>query len=300
MNGLKLLICLVVAGGVFAAGLHTNADNSEAQTNPILMNTCLITNNVGHLVKFYESVLGIKAQRSGDEYAEFRTGVGVLAIFSAEAQEKYIPGSGEAARNRSAILEFKVADVDHEYARLQPLVKTWAKRPTTQPWGTRSVYFRDPDGNLVNFYMPAKKKAQMKEREQMEQTINALRAAYAAFNKGDIGAAVEPLDAQIEWTEPGEFPGGGTYHGREGARQYLAQSRAAWADVISEPEQFIPAGDWIVVFVYVRLLAKNSNEWQEARIADVYTFRNSKAIQMQAFADQQEALRWAGAEVASQ
>jgi catechol 2,3-dioxygenase-like lactoylglutathione lyase family enzyme len=50
------------------------------------------------------------------------------------------------------ILEFRVADPDGEYARLQGIVKTWVKPPTTQPWGTRSIYFRDPDGNLVNFF----------------------------------------------------------------------------------------------------------------------------------------------------
>jgi catechol 2,3-dioxygenase-like lactoylglutathione lyase family enzyme len=27
-----------------------------------------------------------------------------------------------------------------------------AKPVTTQEWGNRSFYFRDPDGNLVNFY----------------------------------------------------------------------------------------------------------------------------------------------------
>jgi uncharacterized glyoxalase superfamily protein PhnB len=89
-------------------------------------------------------------------YAEFHTGAGVLAIFSAEAQEKYIPGAAEPANNRSAILEFRVANVDAEYVRLQSLVQTWVKAPTNQPWGTRSVYFRDPEGNLVDFYSPAK------------------------------------------------------------------------------------------------------------------------------------------------
>jgi catechol 2,3-dioxygenase-like lactoylglutathione lyase family enzyme len=157
MNDLKSLICLfVITADVLTLGLPTGANHSRPQPNPTLMNTCLITTNVGQLVSFYESVLGIKAQRSGDRYAEFHTGVGVLAIFSAEAQEKYIPGSADAASNRSAILEFKVDDVDYEYVRLQPLVKIWVRPPTTQPWGTRSVYFRDPDGNLVNFYMPAK------------------------------------------------------------------------------------------------------------------------------------------------
>jgi uncharacterized protein len=140
----------------------------------------------------------------------------------------------------------------------------------------------------------------VKEPAPADQMIVALRAAYAAFNRGDIDAAVEPLDPQVEWSEPAEFPGGGTYHGREGAMQYLAQSRAAWAEVISEPEQFIPAGNRIVVFVHARVRPKNSNEWQEVRLADVYTFDHGKAIQMRAFADRQEALRWAGATVSSQ
>ena len=122
----------------------------------LLVNTCVITKNVNQLVEFYEPILGLKAKRSGDDYAEFPTGVGVLAIFSADAQEKYIPGSTEASKNKSVILEFRVADVDQEYRSLQSLVKTWVKPPTTQPWGTRSIYFRDPDGNLVDFYAPLK------------------------------------------------------------------------------------------------------------------------------------------------
>jgi len=157
MNGLKSLICLIVLGAAaLVVCLRLGANNPQTQPNPILINTCLITTNISRLVNFYENVLGMKARWSGEQYAEFHTGVGVLAISSAEAQEKYIPGSSEAASNRSAILQFKVADVDHEYVRLQPLVTIWVKKPTTQPWGTRSVYFRDPDGNLVDFYMAAK------------------------------------------------------------------------------------------------------------------------------------------------
>ncbi len=26
--------------------------------------------------------------------------------------------------------------------------------PTTMPWGNRSLLFRDPDGNLINFFTP--------------------------------------------------------------------------------------------------------------------------------------------------
>ena len=122
--------------------------------SPVLINTCLITSNVDRLVAFYEPVLQVKAERSGADYAEFHTGAGVLAIFSAAAQQKYIPGSAISASNHSMVLEFRVSNLDAEYRRLQPLVKVWVKPPTRQPWGTRSFYFRDPDGNLVDFFTP--------------------------------------------------------------------------------------------------------------------------------------------------
>jgi len=153
--------CLVAVGlTVLFTAAPVQAQNSPhealpAAEAPELSNTCLITPDVNRLVKFYEAVLKLKAERSGESYAEFHTGAGVLAIFSAASQERYIPGSAEGAANKSVVLEFRVADVDQEYSRLQIVVKTWVKPPTTQPWGTRSVYFRDPDGNLVDFFAPA-------------------------------------------------------------------------------------------------------------------------------------------------
>ena len=102
--------------------------------------------------------------------------------------------------------------------------------------------------------------------------IEALRKAYAAFNRNDISATVEALDPRIEWTEPAEFPGGGTYHGHDAVKAYLTQSRAAWAEVTSEPERFIAGGDKIVVFVHARVRPKGSNAWQDVRLADVYYF----------------------------
>lgn len=151
-----LFITLVLA--VFAVvWIAWAADAPNSGEHPALVNTCLITKDVNRLVQFYEPVLDLKAERAGADYAEFRTGVGVLGVFSKDAQEKYIPGSASAAGNFGVVLEFRVSDVDQEYRRLQGLVKTWVKPPTTQPWGTRSIYFRDPDGTLVDFYTPPKR-----------------------------------------------------------------------------------------------------------------------------------------------
>jgi ketosteroid isomerase-like protein len=130
---------------------------------------------------------------------------------------------------------------------------------------------------------------------ELELAIAALRRAYDAFNRGDIPATLEQMDPDIEWIEPPEFPGGGSYRGHAGMSLYLTQSRAAWADVRSEPEKFIAAGDRVVVLVHARVRAKDSDVWSDVRLADVYTFRNGKAVRMQAFADRQDALRSVGA-----
>jgi uncharacterized protein len=140
----------------------------------------------------------------------------------------------------------------------------------------------------------SRKEADVGNTPEVALAIATLRDAYSAFNRGNIDAAVKGLDAQIEWIEPAEFPGGGVYHGRDGVKQYLMQSRAAWAEVSSEPERFIIAGNRIVVFVHARVRAKGSNEWQDVRLADVYTVRGGKIVEMRAFADRHEALGWVG------
>lgn len=134
----------------------------------------------------------------------------------------------------------------------------------------------------------------MSDTTSESEEIAALRDAYAAFNRNDIAATVAALDPHIEWTEPAEFPGGGTYHGHAGVIAYLSQSREGWAEGSSQPEEFIVAGDNVIVFVYARVRPKGSAEWRETRLADVFTFRDGKAIRMRAFADRQEALEWAG------
>lgn len=127
-----------------------------------------------------------------------------------------------------------------------------------------------------------------------QQIVSQLRAAYAAFNRSDFDAAVAVLDPNIEWTEPPEFPGGGTYHGRNAVKQYLMQSRAGWAEGSSEPERFRAAGNSIVVFVRAHFRLREENQWHTVELADVYSVRKGKIVHMRAFADSKQALTWAG------
>jgi catechol 2,3-dioxygenase-like lactoylglutathione lyase family enzyme len=158
MKSVRMFVLLGLLAAVLWRESRSNTQPGDG-SKPVLVNTCLITRKFTELVAFYQHVLGVPPRQvSNGVYAEFPTDAGVLAIFSAEAQENYIPGSAEPAANKSVILEFKVADVDGEFARLQTFVKTWVKPTTNQPWGTRSFYFRDPDGNLIDFYSLMKAK----------------------------------------------------------------------------------------------------------------------------------------------
>jgi uncharacterized glyoxalase superfamily protein PhnB len=58
------------------------------------------------------------------------------------------------ADNHTVIIEFRVGDVDREYENLKQFTTDFVNEPTTQPWGNRSLLFRDPDGNLINFFAP--------------------------------------------------------------------------------------------------------------------------------------------------
>ncbi|MFC4809637.1 VOC family protein [Paenibacillus sp. GCM10023250] len=119
----------------------------------------LITDDVDRLSAFYEKVMGISAERPAPVFAELVSSSCTLAIGHSQTVQLFGAGSAVAAANRTAILEFRVHDVDAEYERLKPFVGEWVKEPTTMPWGNRAALFRDPDGNLVNLFAPVTEEA---------------------------------------------------------------------------------------------------------------------------------------------
>jgi glyoxalase/bleomycin resistance protein/dioxygenase superfamily protein len=75
-------------------------------------------------------------------------GTGTVPLFA--------PGVARPADNRTVIIEFLVGDVDAVRQNLAGCIgdEAFVQEPTTMPWGNRSLLFRDPDGNLVNFFTP--------------------------------------------------------------------------------------------------------------------------------------------------
>lgn len=119
----------------------------------------VITSDVSRLVEFYESITGLLATRYTEDFAELVTPACTLAIGSERTVVLFGAGSARPADNHSCIIEFRVDDVDKEYKRLENVVSMFVQQPTTMPWGNRSLLFRDPDGNLVNFFTPVSPEA---------------------------------------------------------------------------------------------------------------------------------------------
>jgi len=117
---------------------------------------CIVTKNVPRLRAFYRDVLEQEPQ--GDNIFAYITSPRADLVFYDEGHtERMAPGCMAGAGYGGCVLEFGVEDVDAEYARLLALGVPIVKAPTTQPWGIRSVWFRDPDGNMINFNAPVAK-----------------------------------------------------------------------------------------------------------------------------------------------
>ncbi|MEV6570164.1 VOC family protein [Streptomyces sp. NPDC051577] len=114
----------------------------------------IITGDVARLVRFYERATGIPANWANEDFAELRTTSATLAIAGTRTVPLFAPDSARPAENRSVIIEFLVDDVDGVHQNLTGFVEDFVNEPTTMPWGNRALLFRDPDGNLVNFFTP--------------------------------------------------------------------------------------------------------------------------------------------------
>ena len=131
----------------------------------------LITTDVQRLARFYEEITGMAVTMYTPDFGELVTPSCTLAMGSTRTLQLF---GGDVARpvganvarpvgasvarpadNHTAILEFRVGDVDAEFNRLSgTLTGAVVQEPTTMPWGNRSLLFRDPDGNLVNVFTP--------------------------------------------------------------------------------------------------------------------------------------------------
>lgn len=123
------------------------------------VSTRVITDDVKRLARFYADVTGLSPTWYTEDFAELAMPSCTLAIASKRTIDLFGAGAARPADNHSVIIEFRVGDVDEEFRKLATVVGDFVQEPTTQPWGNRSLLFRDPDGNLVNLFTPVSAEA---------------------------------------------------------------------------------------------------------------------------------------------
>ena len=119
-----------------------------------LTGICLITEDVGRLSRFYQQVLHTTAE-GDDTHTEIHVNGASLFIYAKTAamhDMKFDFSTFSGSGNMT--LMFRVDDVDQEYERIKGFDVDFITIPTKYPWGSRAVHFRDPDGNIVDFYTP--------------------------------------------------------------------------------------------------------------------------------------------------
>lgn len=121
----------------------------------------------------------------------------------------------------------------------------------------------------------------------------AIAGLFSAINSNDIAGAMEFFDPEVVRVEPEGFPNSGTYRGLAEMKAHFLQGRQNWAEGGCEPEEYLTAGERVVVFVHVHVRLKDHQDWIDARTADVFAFMGDKISEMRSFADRQEALDWA-------
>ena len=124
-----------------------------------LVSLRIIAADIKRLVQFFEEATGVTAKWLTDDFAEIVTGSFTLAIGSIRTLAFFGEGVAHPAANKSVIIEFLVENVDDDYERIKNLTSDIVQKPTTMPWGNRSLLLRDPDGNLINFFTPVSPEA---------------------------------------------------------------------------------------------------------------------------------------------
>jgi uncharacterized glyoxalase superfamily protein PhnB len=117
----------------------------------------IVTDDVAGLAAFYAGLVQAEVVLN-DYYVEVPTGamsVGFSRRHFTEYREDQTACPACPQHRAQIILDFRAGDVDAEYQRIAGLGVDWVTLPATQPWGNRSMIFRDPEGNLINVFSPS-------------------------------------------------------------------------------------------------------------------------------------------------
>jgi uncharacterized protein len=122
------------------------------------------------------------------------------------------------------------------------------------------------------------------------ENVEIVRQSFEAYVRGDLSAALANFDAEIVFNPAEETP----IRGRDAVLAYIKRWEEPWEGYEGEAEQFIDAGDLVIVTLHFKGRGKGSGTEVDARFHQVHTLRDGKMVRMDEYTDREDALKAAG------
>jgi ketosteroid isomerase-like protein len=125
-----------------------------------------------------------------------------------------------------------------------------------------------------------------------QENVEIVRRSYAAFDRGDLAAALDDADPDLVVRR--YDPEDATWHGPEGFVQSFVDWTEGFDQFSASAEEFIDAGDRVIVRIHQIARGKGSGVPVEADFWFVHKLSGGKVTRLDMFASKAPALEAAG------
>ena len=127
-----------------------------------------------------------------------------------------------------------------------------------------------------------------------QENVELVRRRFEAFNRGDLAAMIGLTDPDaIWWDRPDDPEGAAAHPGRAACFRHLAEILED-AELQAQPQEFIDAGDRVVVRVRLVGCGRTSGIAFQEHEFHVFTLRGGKVTEIREYRDRAEALEAVG------
>jgi ketosteroid isomerase-like protein len=128
-----------------------------------------------------------------------------------------------------------------------------------------------------------------------QENVEIVRRMCEAFLGGDVAAALEVLHADVAWHGTiGGLDEGRTAHGHDEVIAEFVESLRDWERHSLEAEDYIDAGDRVVVLWHEVGRGRGSGVEVETRTAVVYTVEGDQVVDVHGYMDRRQAFEAVG------